>query len=321
MSTIDPMKDGISSIERLPIAPSDLTVVNAARVSMHKFHTEVDEEKDPKLINYLASHSHWTPFSHAQYMLEVQMDTADFAEWVIHTADDQFERVIADIEEDVVRFFERGSIYAFLKNGIVTEQMKEKNPLACQAYGMLDKEVDDSLIEDVTRYLSDLDSDWWSQFGTDDADKLQVASFRIKMPIYIARQWYKHQIGFTRNEVSRRYVCEAPQFHVPTEWRLRADNVKQGSSDKVHTETDEITEEIRGLVEGIGDDLYVDMIDSAGLCPEQTRSILPQSMYTEFVETASMRGYKRLIGLRTDPHAQKEVRDYAENIRFLLDNG
>jgi len=54
------------------------------------------------------------------------------------------------------------------------------------------------------------------------------------------------------------------------------------------------------------------------VCPEQSRSILPQSMYTEFVETASVSAYKRLVGLRTDSHAQLEIQRYAKSIKKLL---
>ena len=50
------------------------------------------------------------------------------------------------------------------------------------------------------------------------------------VPIFVARQTFKHQIGFTRNEVSRRYVDDAPEFYFPDEWRIRpAGNIKQGS--------------------------------------------------------------------------------------------
>ena len=57
--------------------------------------------------------------------------------------------------------------------------------------------------------------------------------FRIKMPIFVARQWYKHTVGFTRNEESRRYINTEPQCYVPTEWRKAAENVKQGSSEEL----------------------------------------------------------------------------------------
>lgn len=45
---------------------SDLTVVNAARVSMSKRHAEFDQEADSRLLRYLLRHGHWSPFSHPQ---------------------------------------------------------------------------------------------------------------------------------------------------------------------------------------------------------------------------------------------------------------
>ena len=39
--------------------------------------------------------------------------------------------------------------------------------------------------------------------------------FRLKMPIFVAREWFRHQIGSARNEVSRRYVDEPPECYVP----------------------------------------------------------------------------------------------------------
>mgnify|MGYP000956217897 FL=1 len=51
--------------------------------------------------------------------------------------------------------------------------------------------------------------------------------FRIKMPIYITREWYRHTVGFARNEVSRRYVTFEPEFFVPSELRKRDINIKQ----------------------------------------------------------------------------------------------
>ena len=55
-------------------------------------------------------------------------------------------------------------------------------------------------------------------------------SFRIKAPIFVARQLVKHQVGLAWNEVSRRYVDDEPEFFLPKEWRTRPEgNVKQGS--------------------------------------------------------------------------------------------
>jgi thymidylate synthase (FAD) len=52
-------------------------------------------------------------------------------------------------------------------------------------------------------------------------------------PIFVARQDFKHQVGFERSETSRRYIDDLPTFYVPDAWRKRAENVKQGSSEEV----------------------------------------------------------------------------------------
>ncbi len=51
---------------------SDLSVVNAARVSFAKYHTEFDEKNDTQLINYLAKHNHWSPFGHASMQFHIK---------------------------------------------------------------------------------------------------------------------------------------------------------------------------------------------------------------------------------------------------------
>ena len=57
------------------------------------------------------------------------------------------------------------------------------------------------------------------------------------VPIFVARQTFKHQIGFTRNEVSRRYVDDTPEFHVPEVWRARpVGGIKQGSGSESYLE-------------------------------------------------------------------------------------
>jgi thymidylate synthase (FAD) len=140
--------------------------------------------------------------------------------------------------------------------------------------------------------------------------------FRIKMPIFIAREWFRHTIGFARNEVSRRYVDSPPEVWVPTELRERDPNLKQGSksteiagSDMMHMlYTDTVDASLRA---------YSAML-TAGVAPEIARGVLPQSMYTEFIETGSLAAYARLCNLRLDSHAQKEIQEFAAAIRNLI---
>lgn len=183
---------------------TDLTVVNAARVSFDK-HSKYLDERDKKLIKYLAKHNHWTPFGHC------------------------------------------------------------------------------------------------------------YATFRIKAPIFVARQLAKHQVGLVWNEVSRRYVDSEPEFWSPKELRLRAENVKQGSS------TDTSKYGVAGIdwINNASLFLYNDLLEH-GICPEQARAVLPQSMMTEWYWSGSLMAFARICKLRLDPHSQQETREVAQQMSTLL---
>jgi thymidylate synthase (FAD) len=138
--------------------------------------------------------------------------------------------------------------------------------------------------------------------------------FRLKMPIFVAREWYRHTVGFARNEVSRRYVDTPPELYIPTELRERDPNLKQGSKS---TFVDVNIAEQMKVTAQVTLTCYNNLLE-AKVAPELARMILPQSMYTEFIETASLYAYARLCKLRLDPHAQKEIQVYAEAIDKLL---
>jgi thymidylate synthase (FAD) len=141
---------------------------------------------------------------------------------------------------------------------------------------------------------------------------------RIKMPIFVAREWFRHTIGFSRNEVSRRYVDTVPEVWIPLpeELRERDPKAKQGSKEEPVWGAEAIVEELR---ESSARTLaqYSGLL-SRGVAPEIARSVLPQGMYTEFIETASLAAYARLWELRTDPGAQREIQAYARALESLL---
>ena len=141
--------------------------------------------------------------------------------------------------------------------------------------------------------------------------------FRIKMPIFLAREWFRHQIGFSRNEVSRRYVDSVPECWLPTEFRERNPNVKQGSSDHEVENSKYLHKIVENHTEGCVS-LYRHLLNQ-NVAPEIARCILPQSMMTEFIETGSLSAYARLYKLRKDPHAQKEIQEYATKIGKLIE--
>lgn len=199
------MKIAKMSAELIDKMGSDLSVVNAARVSFAKEHKEL-QDNDPKLINYLAAHKHWTPFAHC-----------------------------------------------FL-------------------------------------------------------------SFRIKAPIFVARQLVKHQVGLVWNEVSRRYVDDEPEFWFPEVWRSKPVNAKQGSSginDMVTPGGDLVEWAYSQTQEQLN--LYNEMIGN-DVAPEQARMILPQNTITEWIWSGSLAAFARVCKLRLDPHAQQETQEIARQI-------
>ena len=142
------------------------------------------------------------------------------------------------------------------------------------------------------------------------------ARFRLKMPIVVAREWFRHVVGAARNEVSRRYVDEPPECYVPSVVRARDAKLKQGSK----AEGVANNEEMKNVIEGanIAAMAIYDSLLKEGVAPEVARTVLPQGMYTEFIETGSLAFYARLCNLRMDPGAQWEIRQYAEAVQKLL---
>jgi thymidylate synthase (FAD) len=142
--------------------------------------------------------------------------------------------------------------------------------------------------------------------------------FRIKMPIFVAREWFRHQIGLSRNEVSRRYVDFEPECWSPADGlRARDPKLKQGSKDTLIEDNTLWTERIAAYTKDTIN-FYKELL-AAQVAPELARTVLPQSMYTEFIETGSLSAYARICGLRLDPHAQKEIREYAALVSTLME--
>lgn len=141
-------------------------------------------------------------------------------------------------------------------------------------------------------------------------------TLRETVPIFVARQRFKHMVGFNYNEVSRRYVDGAPEFFVPEVWRSRPEgSVKQGSGGE-HGKTgywrNVYAEHIRHAEE-----LYGYMV-AEGVAPEQARMILPQSMMTSYYVTGSLAAFARFYRQRSDSHAQIEIQDLARQVGEII---
>jgi len=162
----------------------------------------------------------------------------------------------------------------------------------------------------LIRYLAK--HNHWTPFA-----HVQV-QFRIKAPVFIARQLHKSQVGLTVNEVSRRYVDVVPEFHAPEAWRKRAPDKKQGSLDETFEGRDEERFDIKywDLIEKVKA-IYDNMI-ACGVAPEQARMVLPQSMMTEWYWTGSLAAFARVVKQRISSDAQYECQVIAQKIDQVL---
>ena len=139
------------------------------------------------------------------------------------------------------------------------------------------------------------------------------ASFHIKAPVFVARQLVKHK--FLRwNEISRRYVDHEPEFYEPNAWRGRSLDVKQGSEGVTYPDPD-----IIHFYEHTALRSYNELLEQ-GVCPEQARMVLPQSMMTEWIWSGSLDAFADMCKLRCAPDTQAETAEVAWEIdRIMVD--
>jgi len=162
----------------------------------------------------------------------------------------------------------------------------------------------------LIKYLAD--HNHWSPFAH------CFLSFRIKAPIFVARQLVKHQVGLAWNEVSRRYVDTEPEFYIPKVFHNRPDaSIKQGASAEAMKKTDMWGETLHDFCdEALA--LYKEAINE-GMAPEEARIFLPLNTMTEWIWSGSLMAFARVCNLRLDSHAQGATREVAREIFFHLD--
>ncbi len=200
---LDPLGDGISSIELVRVSGSDVDVVNAARVSYGKFVKEISD-RDTGLIKFLMEHEHTSPFEHNQF------------------------------------------------------------------------------------------------------------SFRVKCPIFVARQWMRHRMN-SYNEISYRYVKAALEFYIPPKWRSQDLKNKQASVGAF--DDAELTAAYKSALEKTTQ-VYEQLLQ-AGIGREIARGILPTCTYTQFIFTCNLHSLMNFLRLRLHAGAQYEIRRYAQAMLSL----
>ncbi|MCL1814201.1 MAG: FAD-dependent thymidylate synthase [Treponema sp.] len=140
-----------------------------------------------------------------------------------------------------------------------------------------------------------------------------VLTFHVKLPIFVARQWIRHRTA-RLNEISGRYSVLKDDFYVPApeDMALQSVDNKQGRSETA-LESGE-ARVIRSSLEESQKkayDEYTRLVET-GLARELARINLPLSLYTEWYWQIDLHNLFHFLNLRLDPHAQKEIRLYAE---------
>ena len=139
--------------------------------------------------------------------------------------------------------------------------------------------------------------------------------FHICCPIFVARQWMRHRWG-SYNEVSARYTQVKDEFYIPSKFRGQDTKNKQGSVPTSSLDQKALIKLYEDSVEA-SYAAYKKLID-AGVAREMARGVLPVCQYTQFYWSVNARSLLNFLSLRTDKHAQWEIRVYADAIAKIF---
>jgi thymidylate synthase (FAD) len=142
--------------------------------------------------------------------------------------------------------------------------------------------------------------------------------FVVKLPIFIARQWIRHRMG-SFNEISARYAKLPCEFYVPEPERMQrqSSSNKQASGDTLPPTA---AKACRARIEGTSQRSYrhYEELLEAGLARELARMVLPTNFYTQWYWTVDAHNLLHFLNLRLHPHAQYEIRVYAEAMLEMI---
>ena len=142
-----------------------------------------------------------------------------------------------------------------------------------------------------------------------------AVTLRMKAPVPIRTQCFKHKQGLVENEESRRYINSTPELFIP-EFRLRPEgSIKQGSAG-IHPDNkywvNRYTEECNHMIQ-----TYEDMLAN-NIAPEQARFVLPQGCEVNWIWTGNVLAYANFYNKRSDNHAQKEIQELAKQVSNII---
>jgi len=145
-----------------------------------------------------------------------------------------------------------------------------------------------------------------------------VFTFDVKAPIFVFRQWHRHRT-WSFNEISARYSELPEEFYVP-----ETEQITTQSSSNKQMRTDELNPHAESMKRRIIDAssnsfaVYKKLIEEG--CPrELARSVLPVGTYSHMFATCDLHNLFHFLKLRLHPHAQYEIRVYAEAMLELIE--
>jgi len=203
--------------------------------------------------------------------------------------------------------------YELLDHGFVRaiDYMGDQGAI-CQAarvsYGRGTKSVQDD--EGLIRYLM---RHWHST-----PFEMCEIKLHVKLPVFVARQWIRHRTANV-NEYSARYSILDREFYIPQPEHLAAQSStnNQGRGDVLDADQ---AEKVLAILRADAErcyDHYEDMVSDdgkQGLARELARMNLPVNIYTQWYWKVDLHNLFHFLRLRADPHAQYEIRIYAEAI-------
>ena len=147
-----------------------------------------------------------------------------------------------------------------------------------------------------------------------------AVTLRCRGPVFLARQLGKHQVGFSWNEISRRYKdgdAIEVECYIPDNVLSRPDKLMTQSAKPMDADFADDVRHIFAAVHATAVREYAHLI-GIGVAPEQARMVLPQAMMTEWIWTGSLYGWASMYNQRSTPHAQYEARLFAEEVNKVM---
>ncbi|MDQ3930607.1 MAG: FAD-dependent thymidylate synthase, partial [Chloroflexota bacterium] len=145
--------------------------------------------------------------------------------------------------------------------------------------------------------------------------EMVVLKFHIKAPIFVVRQWIRHRTASV-NEESARYSIVREEFHEPSpeDVGFQSKDNKQGRSPEPVPQ--EIVDRFLAYLKENRETAYsqYEQFLQDNVARELARTVLPLSVYTQFYWQMNLHNLFHFLRLRLDPHAQKEIRDFAQQV-------